>query len=156
MNRILTVVATLALAGCAHQKIAGTEIDDTDDTRAILNVIETYRQAVEKRDAQTIVALAHESFRDDGGSANPDDDLTYQDLGSKLPVRMSRLDDIRLEVSVRKIEFDEEASIARATYTYTTSFKLPNLTPKAQSEGEIKQMTFKRADKKAWKITSGI
>ncbi|MBX7113360.1 MAG: DUF4440 domain-containing protein [Myxococcaceae bacterium] len=157
MKRILTVVAAVALASsCAHRKIPGTEIDDTDDTRAILAVMETYRQAVEKRDAHTLVSLAHDTFRDDGGSANPEDDLNYSDLTTKLPERLAKLEDIRLEVSVRKIEFDEEAQVAHATYTYTATFKLPNLTQKAQSEGEIKQMSFKKVDKHNWKITSGI
>ncbi len=157
MRSALTYFAVAALAtGCAARKIPGTEIDDTDDTRAILDVMEKYRTAVEQKDAQTIVNLAHETFRDDGGSANPEDDLNYQDLYSKLPARMRKLDDVRLEMNVRKVEFTEDHGNARATYTYTTTFKLPGLTPKTQSETEIKQMILKRVDKKTWKIVSGV
>jgi hypothetical protein len=155
--RALSVVSLAVIAvGCSARKIPGTELDDTDDTRAILDVMERYRLAVEQRDAQTIVSLADESFKDDGGSATPDDDLDYRDLSTKLPERLKRLEDVRLELNVRKIEFTEDQSSARATYTYSTTFRMPGLTSKAQSESEIKQMIFKRVDKRVWKIVSGV
>ena len=75
---LFIAVAVLAVA-CTPKKIPGTELDDTDDTRAILDVMEKYRLALEQRDAQSIINLAHESFKDDGGSANPDDDYDYHD-----------------------------------------------------------------------------
>ena len=159
MRPILTlalVALSLMSQACAARKIPGTDIDDNDDTRAILDVMEKYRLAVEQKDAQTIVGLAHESFRDDGGSANPDDDLSYQDLFTRLPARMRRMDDIRLEINVRRVEFTEDQANARATYTYTATFRLPGLTQRAQNESEIKQMVFKRVDKRTWKILSGV
>lgn len=157
MRTLLLLLAVAAIGlGCVPRKIPGTEIDDTDDTRAVLDVMEKFRVAVEQKDAQTIINLADESFRDDGGSANPDDDLTYQDLYTKLPARFRRLDDVRLELNVRKVEFTQDQANARATYTYTTTFKLPGLTSRTQSETEIKQMILKRIDKKTWKIVSGV
>ena len=158
-TKTLLVLLVVALtAGCAARKIPGTEIDDNDDTRMILDVMETYRKAVETRNAQTIVDLADETFHDDGGSAAPDDDLDYKTLFTVLPARMAKWDDVKLELAVRKIEIDKELGSAFATYTYTTSFKMPGLSPKPQSEVEIKQMTFHLADKtkRVWKITSGI
>jgi hypothetical protein len=156
LARSLLLVTVLAAAACAPRKIPGTELDDNDDTRAILDVMEAYRLAVEHRDAQTIINLAHEGFKDDGGSANPDDDLSYKDLYTKLPERFKHWDDIRLEINVRKVEFTEDHEGARATYTFTATFKMPGLTNKAQSESEIKQMIFKRVDARQWKILSGV
>ena len=149
---------TFCLAGCAVRKIPNTEIDDNDDTRAIIDVIEQYRRAVLTKNAQTIVDLADEEFLDDGGSASPDDDLEYKTLFTVLPARLKNFDDIKLEIAVRKIEIDKDGLVARATYTYSTSWKMPALNPKTQSDSEIKQMTFKLADKakRQWKITSGI
>lgn len=154
---IAALVLTL-LAGCSTKKIPGTEIDDTDDTRVILSVMEQYRKAVETRNAQTILDLADETFRDDGGSAAPEDDLDYKQLFTVLPARLSKMDDIKVEIAVRKIEVDRELGTALATYTYNTSFKLPGLNSKPQSESDIKQMSFNLADrsKRLWKITSGI
>lgn len=153
---VLFALGVLAL-GCTPKKIPGTDINDNDDTRAILNVIESYRLAVEKKDAPTIVMLADQTFRDDGGTTNPDDDLDYETLGAVLADRLQKFQDVKLEINVRKIEFDETGAHARAVYTWSSTFKLPGLSSKSQTEGEIKQMAFIRADKKApWKIVSGI
>ena len=152
------LVLTLLLGACSTKKIRGTEIDDNDDTRGILAVMEEYRKAVESKNAQTIVDLSDVSFRDDGGSAAPDDDLEYSQLFTVLPARLSKMDDIKLEIAVRKIQIDRELGTASATYTYNTTFRLPGLNPKQQTETEIKQMTFTLSDKakRQWKITSGI
>ncbi len=159
MKTTLALLVLAALAtGCSVRKIPGTEIEDNDDTRVILSVMEEYRKAVETKNAQTIVDLSDQSFKDDGGSAAPDDDLEYSQLFTVLPARLGKFEEIRLEIAVRKITIDRELGTAAATYTYSTSFKLPGLTPKPQSESEIKQMTFTLADKakRTWKITSGI
>ena len=158
MKTTIAVLVLSLLVGCSAKKIPGTEIDDNDDTRIILSVMEQYRKAVETKNAQTILDLSDPTFKDDGGSAAPEDDLEYSQLFTVLPARLSKMDDIKLEIAVRKIEVDKELGIARATYTYNTSFKLPGLNSKAQSESEIKQMTFTLADKskRLWKITSGI
>jgi hypothetical protein len=149
-----TAVA-LAASGCAAKKIPGTEIDDNTDTRAVLDVINAYRVAVEHRDAQAVVELVDPSFRDDGGSANPEDDLDYRNLGAVLGSRLDKVKDLRLDLTVRRIEFDEEGLRARATYSYQLSFKMPDYTSRSQTEADIKQMTLKRVEK-GWKITSGI
>lgn len=151
----LTAVTLTSLA-CTPKKIPGTELDDNDDTRAILDVMEKYRVALEKRDSQAIISLADESFKDDGGSANPDDDYNYQDLYTKLPDTLKRLGDIRLELNVRKIELSEDTSSARATFTYTQSYLMPGLQSKKQSDTEIKQMIFKKSGDNTWKIVSGV
>lgn len=157
LGRGLLLAATLVVAvGCTPKKIPGTDLDDSDDTRAILDVMEKYRVALEKRDAQSIIGLADESFKDDGGSANPDDDYNYHDLYTKLPETLKRLGDIRLEFNVRKIELSEDTTSARATFTYTQSYMMPGLQAKKQSDTEIKQMILKKVDKGTWKIVSGV
>lgn len=153
--RILLLASFLALGGCAVRNLPGTEIEDTDDTRAILQVMETYRQAVEARDADRILSVVAESFKDDQGTAPLDDDLDYQGLREQLPKNLARLDDVRLELTVKNIEVDDRTKTAQAVYTYTTSFRMPGLNPKPQSDSEIKQMTFKQVAG-VWKITSGI
>ena len=102
--------------------------------------------------------MVERGVQDDGGSSAPEDDLDYKDLYTKLPARLSRFDDIKLELAVRKIEVDKTMGKASATYTYSATFKMPGLTQKPQSEAEIKQMSFNLADKskRIWKITSGI
>ncbi len=157
MRNLIAVLAVLALStGCAAKKIPGTEVDDTDDTRAILAVMDAYRHAYERRDAQGIYELADPTFKDDGGSADPGDDLEYSTLTTRLPEKFKHVDELKLEINVRKIEFEKDPVFARSTYNYTLSFKMPQHNNKTQSEGDIKQMHFKRVGDKQWKIVSGI
>ncbi|MCC6332479.1 MAG: DUF4440 domain-containing protein [Myxococcales bacterium] len=146
----------LGLTGCAPKKIPGTEIDDNDDTRAVMALFQEYRRAVEARDAQAVVRLCDESFSDDAGSASPEDDLVFASLSEELPARFSRVQDVRLEMAIRKIEISEDASAARVTYSYTLTFRMPKYSSRGQSETDLKQMTLKRGPDKMWKITSGI
>lgn len=152
----LVIVLTLGLLGCSPKKIPGTELDDTSDTRAVLDVLQKYRSAVEARNAQALVTLADESFRDDGGSASHDDDSEYANLKEKMTVRLGKVADLRLDITVRRIEFDDDAKHARVTYSYQMSFKMPEYSSRTQSENDIKQMMLKRVGEQEWKITSGI
>lgn len=157
MRQVMTgLLFSLALSGCLHNKLAGTDIDDTSDTRAVLDVVNQYRAAMEHRNAQGIIDLADESFRDDGGSVNPDDDLDYKSLFTTLPARLQKIADVKLDLTVRRIEFDDDSKKARVTYSYQLTFKVPEYTSRTQTENDIKQMTLKRVGENAWKITSGI
>lgn len=154
----LLLVGVVALSGCVR-KIPGTEIDDNADSRAILDVMTAYRAAVEQRNAQQLIDLADPAFRDDGGSSNPDDDLDYQTLYTSLVTRFQRIEDVRLDMNVRRMEFDEGTAAARVTYTYTLSFKMPSLSGRTQTDTDIKQMVLKRSEetgKARWRIVSGI
>lgn len=146
----------LLVSACMPKKLPGTDIDDNSETRAVLDVANKYRIAVEQKDAQAIIALADPSFRDDGGSASPDDDLDYKTLSTALPARFSRIDDVHLSLDVRKMDFDDQQQTVRVSYQYTISFKMPGLSQKSQSETDLKQMTMKREGDNVWRITSGI
>ena len=152
---LVTCLAVVALSGCL-KKIPGTEIDDTTETRSILATVDAYRMGVETRNAQAVIDLADETFRDNGGSSTADDDLEYKTLFTALPARFQKIDDVKLDLSVRRIEFDDNAANARVTYTYTMSFRMPSLSSKMQNETDIKQMFFHRAGERDWKIISGI
>lgn len=159
MRSKLLLIGLVALSGCMR-KIPGTEIDDTADSRAILDVMTAYRAAVEQRNPQAIIDLADPNFRDDGGSANPDDDLDYTTLYTSLATRFQRIEDVRLDMNVRRMEFDEGTAAARVTYPYTLSFKMPTLSGRTQTDTDIKQMLLKRTEetggKARWRIVSGI
>ena len=62
----LVTLLVLALTGCMPKKIPGTDLDDTSETRAVIDVMQKYRVAVEAKDTGAILKLTDESFRDDG------------------------------------------------------------------------------------------
>lgn len=156
MNRRLLTVCLAALAtGCAARHIPGTDIEDTKDTRAILKVFEAYRQAMEAKDADRVVSLVADSFKDDGGNANPSDDLDFARLKKRLPEQFALVNDLRLDVTVRRIDVNRYDRSARVVYTYTSTYKAPTISQRPYSDSEIKEMMFRRVGDD-WKITSGI
>jgi hypothetical protein len=152
---LLTALSIAALAGCAHGKIPGTELDDTSDNHAILSVMDAYRVAVEAKDVQGIASLLDSTFKDDGGSTNADDDLDYQSAPQKLTERFAKLENVKLDMEVRKIRIKD--GYAGAVYHYSTKFTVlgNNGVKYPQADSDIKEMGFKRVGG-TWKIISGI
>lgn len=154
-KRFLALCLLSLLAACAPKRIPGTDINDTSDSRAILQTMERYRAALEALDAKAIVALVSPEFRDDVGTETPDDDLTYANLQSHLEALFSKIKSPRVEMSVRRLVFNDAGDAAVATYYWKASWRMPGLTQRSDQDSELKQMLLKRVDGQ-WKIVSGI
>ncbi len=141
-----------AASGCVHY-FPGTEIPDNTDTRAIKDVMEKYRSAVEAKDVGTIIALCSEQYRDDAGTIQTEDDLDYASLREVLPKRLSKVQNANLYMELKRIDVERDTAIA--TYSYVWRYRLPAYTSKPESDSDIMQMTFKRVGKQ-WKITRGL
>lgn len=153
--RLLVPLATLVLAAtaCTPRRIPGTQIDDTEESRAILAVMEKYRTAVEGRDPTVVVELASQNFNDEGGTSDPDDDVQFANLEQALKERFSRIDNVNLAIDVRSIAVKDNQ--AEAIYYYTLRYDMPGLANARQSASDLKKMTFERVEDQ-WKIVSGI
>jgi len=143
------------LAGCTGAKrIPGTEIRDTPDARAIVAVIDSYRQAAERRDAAGVLALVSESYFDDAGTADPSDDIDYLQLKQRLPEHFRKLSAVRLNIGVREIEVKGERAIANVFYD--GHYRVSTASGEAsKSTSDVSQMHFVR-EFGTWKIVSGL
>jgi hypothetical protein len=151
---IVPLALTLALAtGCAARRIPGTQIEDTAEAREILSVLDAYRRAVEAKDADGVLKLISKNFQDDGGTASPEDDLDYVRLTSALPSQFAKVDAVRLDMDIQRIDVDR--GVAHAVYSYNASFRIPRLSTKPQKSSELEKMVLQRTDD-GWKIVSGI
>ncbi|WP_164015123.1 DUF4440 domain-containing protein [Pyxidicoccus trucidator] len=154
LKRFLALSVLSLLVACAPKRIPGTEIADTTDTRAILQVMEQYRAALEARDAAAIQALVTKDFREDAGTpAELEDDLTAANLGPYLENLFKQLQSPKVELDVRRVQVGE--NVAAAVYYWKASWRMPGLSPRPQRESELEQMVFRREDG-GWKIASGI
>jgi len=122
------IIPSLALAllgllagGCGPENIPNTDVPDNAENRAVIDFVEEYRHAVERRDVGGILALVSEQFLDDNGTISPDDDRDYDRLREQLG-RFDQLLDVRYEMRYRNIEY--RPSRIMVDYTYTASFKI--------------------------------
>ncbi len=142
--------ALVALGGCGPHRIPGTDLEDTGDTRAIIDTITKYNAALEARDANAILALVDPEFRDNAGTLTPEDDIDIQRLRTVLPQRLAKLQDVTVRIEIKSI--DVKGDRATAVYTWVSQFKLNN---KAMTESDIKKMELRRGPE-GWRILSGI
>lgn len=117
----------LAAAGCATHYIPNTDVEDSDDNRKIINFCEIYRTALEQKKTATLVAMASPRYYEDGGNADPTDDMDYDGLQEWLDTRFQETKAIRYEIRYRRIERGENNKIL-VVFTYSASWKIPGLT----------------------------
>jgi SnoaL-like domain len=146
----LSLIVLAAGAGCGPHRIPGTELEDTGDTRAIIDTISKYNSALEARDTNAILALVDPEFRDNAGTLTPDDDIDIQRLRTVLPQRLAKLQDVAVRIEIKTI--DVKGDRASAVYTWVSQFKLGG---KSMTESDIKRMELRRSAE-GWKILSGI
>ncbi len=156
LSRVLAVaaLAVSALAACGPRRIPGTEIPDNSDTRAIVGVIDQYRQAAERRDADAVLALASKSYFDDSGTPDPADDVNYDQLRKRLTEDYAKIASMRMQINVRSIEVKENR--ANAFIYYEEAFRMVTKTgevPKTASD--VARMSFVR-EPDGWKFVSGL
>ncbi len=148
------LVPLLALAlGCAPRFLPGTEIRDTPDTHAIANVLEAYREALEKRDIQAIMALVAPSYFDNSGTPDPADDVDRAGLEKRLQ-DLNDVTALRVQFSVRDIQAKGDKGQAEVFFDQYYRVETPN-GPVARHDADVHRMTLQKLDG-VWKFTSGL
>lgn len=154
---LLSFAMVLALGACTTRYIGNTKIEDTEQNREILRVIEQYRRAVDDRDAPRILELTSASFFEDPGTPNdPSDDYDKAGLRRKLEEVFSTVEDQRLRIDVLKLEMNKEKDRAFVEYRYDLRYRL-NL-PNAREWREAKDLNrveLRREDGQ-WRFVSGL
>ena len=99
------IVAMAMAFGCrAHTSyIPGTKVVDTQFNRDIIEAVEKYRLAVEKRDAAALFGMASRQYFEDGGTTDGKDDYGYSKLREVLIGRFQQGTEIRYSVRYMNI-----------------------------------------------------
>jgi len=153
------VLQTMVFQACARPVIKGTEIPDTADNKAIISLIENYREAFEKRDADALLSLASKRYMETNATVGTQDDYDYDGLARKLHSEdFKRVLKARLVIQINKIDVQGDRAYAdlRVETRYQTQ---PAEEDKKEPEwhmlSDFNRMTFIRENGK-WKILSGM
>ncbi|HEY3451589.1 MAG TPA: hypothetical protein VGK67_34845 [Myxococcales bacterium] len=143
------------ILGCAPKLIPGTEIKDTSDTRAILDLVGTYKNNLEAKNVDGILKLVSKTFFENAGTPEGNDDYDYAGLEQKLRSWAGTTKAVRGAIEVKDIFVDVDKAVVR--YFFDVSFQIPGPddTMQWKRETDTKEMQLKREDG-LWKITSGI
>jgi hypothetical protein len=154
MRATAALACALALSACSHSKIAGTNIDDSPAARAILDVFNKYRQALEARDPAGLLALAAPSYTDPGDAPHGVGPTEYSSLPDKLKKDFDHVTGVRLEATVKDLNVQGD----KARLDYFQVLRYAVATPSGErwkSESDDARMKFVRVDGQ-WKIASGL
>lgn len=152
--RTVALLATLAAAACSPRLIPGTPIPSTADNRAVYGVLRTYAEGLQAKDAAAVLAVVAPDYFDSAGTPQPEDDLDRAALERALPADLAKVDSLRIQIAVKKIEV--EGDRARAELVYEGFYRVvtrEGTVPKRESN--LNQMLLRRIGKD-WKITSGL
>jgi hypothetical protein len=94
--RKFVLLAALAV-GCAGRMsyVSGTRIPYSDNNRSAIEAVEQYRLAVERRDADSLMLMAHKQYWEDSGTPVGGDDYGYEGLRTVLQTRLQSVGEIR-------------------------------------------------------------
>ena len=104
---LLGAVLAASGLGCAASRgtIPGTQVPDNRFNRDVIEAVESYRLAVERRDAAALMLMASNQYREDSGTPTGSDDYGFDGLGEVLAGRFQQADDVRFSlryVSIRR------------------------------------------------------
>ncbi|HEY5677336.1 MAG TPA: hypothetical protein VI356_18410 [Myxococcales bacterium] len=152
MSRVALVC--LLAAACSHNTLPGTNIPDNSQTRAILDVFQHYKNALEARDSSALLALAARTYSDRGDVARGIPPTDYSTLQQKLKTDFAKVTGIKLEATIKDLKIADE----QANLDYFEVLRYSVATPtgeKWKSESDDTRMRFARVDGQ-WKIVSGL
>jgi hypothetical protein len=151
---VLPVLAAVLLVACGAKRISGTDILDTADTRAVLDSVDEYRKAAERRDAETVMGLVSPLYFDDAGTSDPVDDMDYGQLRKSLPADYKKLAAVKLDMQVRQVTVDGDRALVELLFEGHYRVTTPKREV-AKQISDVQRMTLHR-EGGAWKITSGL
>lgn len=154
MKRWLLAALWIVSASCAHGTIPGTQIDDTEENREILALVDEYRRAVENLDADAILALVSPRFFENNGNTDSSDDYDFDGLRANLHSDFERTRSIQLVVRVDAVEVDEDSAFAEFYYQIRAHNNYP-AGPRWETGSDRARLRFERVDDR-WLIIAGL
>ncbi len=152
--RLALLLAT-CLAACRHGLLPGTAVTDTPDNRAIYLLLGRVREALQERDAPTLLAMVSTHYFEDNGTIDPRDDYGYTELKERLlKDSMDTAKEVYVSFEVHEIGVQGDHAFADIRYNSRTRLELP-AGRLWDSHGDFDRIEFVR-EGTVWKISSGL
>ena len=151
---VLTLGLPVLTSACAHTTIPGTEIEDTEENRAIIRVVEEYKTAVEAMDTDAILALVSPNFYENNGNIDESDDYDKVGLGKNLRSNFERTKRIQLILRIDDVLVEEQTAYAELYYQIRAHNEYP-AGLKWETGSDRTRLTFERVEDR-WLIVAGL
>ncbi len=155
LSSLLTIILLFGATACHKKYIEGTKIRDTEDNRQILELLETYRAALEEKDADKLVALCSEHYYEDMGNSENSDDFTLKELKAQvIPKIFEHTDELYLSITVDALELKKDRGFVDFRYDYRAHLNFP-AGGKWLNDTELNRFELVKEDGR-WLVLSGL
>jgi hypothetical protein len=152
--RATVLAAALAATACAPRYLPGTEIERTTDTQAVYETVLKYRDALERRDVDAVLALVAPSYYDTAGTPDAGDDLDRPRLEASLREDLPRADSLKVDFTLRRIEVNGDD--AQAEIFFDAFYRVKTSTVSVpRRDSDVQRLRLHRFDKQ-WKFVAGL
>lgn len=159
---------TLFLLSCSPKYIKGTNLEDTDENRAVFKVFQNYVMAIKEKNTDKILSLVSPEYFDTNGTDEPGDDVDYKALSAFL-----QTDDFNQILQIKVLFIIKELTVienhAKILFYYEARFKKDQETIAKENRSLLNQhgekwlrvndvnlMELKKDSGNDWKIISGL
>jgi hypothetical protein len=155
-HRFAMLIVPLLMIACGPKYIEGTKITETEENHTILDMVEEYRLAVEKRDAHAVAQLvSRRYFENASTTASPGDDYGYDKLIQKvLPVLRDNVKKVIYKVDVERIEVKGKEACVYIDWELKFQYLEGGLT--GWGEAKDKNRLDLVVEDGRWKILAGL
>jgi hypothetical protein len=155
---VLPLVLALALlaSACAKGNLPNTKIEDTEETRGVYERVHQYREAMEARDVDAVIAMVSPRYYENAGTTHTDkDDYGFQVLHDKvLALLRNNVLAVQYQMLLRDIRVDGDLAVAEYEYFYKFKFVEGGNEGWAQ-RNDFNRLEFTREGGQ-WMIVSGL
>ncbi len=116
----------------------------------VLAVCERYRQAVEDRDVDVLLALASLQYLEDGDNDDPSDDLDYAGLGAYLRGPFQDVRDVSYDIDYESVHWEGDTVVVE--YHYRSFYRFGDIERRTVGTSRLEL----RREAGTLKIVSGI
>ncbi|MBI4512358.1 MAG: hypothetical protein HY698_22190 [Deltaproteobacteria bacterium] len=149
-----SLVALLWGCGAPAQYIPGTRVPESEENRNIVETVEQYRLAVERRDAPALLAMASKNYWEDGGTPTGADDYGYEGLKDVLSTRFQHAESIRY--SMRYMNIGRQDTRAFVDVLIDASFTIKAERGPVRMDKKDQNRLVLEHDGKRWFFISGM
>lgn len=156
-RRPAAVLVAVLLGACSAsvEYIPGTKVPRSGDNQTLINRVEDYRMAVERKDTAALLMMASKRYWEDAGTSAGGDDYGFQGLSEVLSGRFQQVDAIRY--SMKYMGIDRKGNRAYVDVLVDASFSIKNARgAEVRADMRDQNQFILEWDGKQWLFLSGM
>ncbi len=161
-SSLLGLLAIAVLAACGPGLIddsavvdPGAEIEDTEENRAVVDLIESYRRAVEDKDVGTLRRIISSDYYENGGTSHTtEDDYGYDGLTDAFEAIAENVRQLRLQVLIREVDVQGDRANVYVDFSYNMLYVVDGQ-ERWQVDRDLNRLELVREGGE-WRVVAGL